>query len=355
MDQFSSFPWPVLRSIIGGASAIDVPRLAVASIEEAEAFIECYGFCWQEPEHRAEIEKLRRDALAFIDEELINDISIDIDPRVSSEDDLRKVLLWASQESGSIQLWSCALLRVMHTFAHCQSYFSDRYGDEIRRQIFERIEPHLKMTDEGLELGESPGIPLLEFEAKPMKERRSIAMKLMHKAENVAADIFDRVGIRFVTRERFDALLVVKYLREHNVVMFANVKPSRSRNTLIDVDLLHQTITELDLAVADRELTPDEQLEHLRREVRNRAFPSAPSPANEYSSISYHSIQFTCRQMIRIPDEALGGIRFFFPFEIQIMDEASYQQTREGLASHELYKARQREAVQRRILGALLG
>ena len=351
MERLESFPWPVLKSIVGGASAIDVPRLTLSSIAEAEEFLGCYGFVWSNPDHRNEIESLRTEAIEFLNEELLNDLPHEIEAQVAAENDIRQLLLWASIGAGNTQLWSCALLRVMHTFAHCHSYFNDRYGDEIRRQIFDRFEPHLKMNDAGISLGD---IPLDAFDPKPTKPRRSVAMKLMHKAENVAADVFDRLGVRFVTHERFDAIRVVKYLREHNVVMFANIKPSRSRNTLIDIDWLMDTFQSLDAQVASGEVSPNQELDTLRAMVREQSYPDDPSPVNEYSAIHYHSIQFTARQMIRIPDKALGEIRFFFPFEIQILDQESYQQSREGLASHELYKARQREAVQRRILGGLI-
>jgi hypothetical protein len=45
-------------------------------------------------------------------------------------------------------------------------------------------------------------------------------------------------------------------------------------------------------------------------------------------------------------------VRFFFPYEVQIMDADAYERSRSGLASHEVYKARQRHAVKRRLWGS---
>jgi uncharacterized protein (TIGR04562 family) len=40
---------------------------------------------------------------------------------------------------------------------------------------------------------------------------------------------------------------------------------------------------------------------------------------------------------------------FFFPFEIQLMDRKSFLDTREGLASHDEYKKRQKQAIRERV------
>ncbi len=349
------FPWDVLRAIVDGRSAIDVPRLALRDHDEAAEFLSCYGFDLAQSGHRDEIAWIRRDAAEFIRDELLDGIELEMPQSIAVEEDIESILLTASLENGDSQRWACALLRVMHTLAHCHSYFNERYGDEIRRQIFARFEPHLKMTSEGLVLGEEPEIDLLSFEVKPAKSRWSVALKLLHKVENVAADVFDRIGVRFVTRRRFDAALVVKYLREHNVMMFANIKPSRSRNTLLDIDWLNREIERLDGLIARGQLTAEQKLKILRTEVEDRDYPEPPAPSpNPHSALTYHSIQFTCRQLIRIPGGRNDGdIRFFFPFEIQILDEESYRASREGLASHELYKERQKEAVRERVLGGL--
>lgn len=349
----TSFPWDTLRSIIGGQSAIDVPRLHCRTLEEAAGFLECYGFDWGKAEHRDDLAELRTQAIDFIETQLL-DPDEGVLPEVRAEKDPRQLLLWASEREASVrQRWTCAVLRVAHTLAHGQSYFNQKYGDQIRHQILERFEPHLKITDNGLMLGED--IVLVDFEVKPQKTVQSVTMKLLHKVENVAEDIFDRVGVRFITQARFDTLLVVKYLREHNVFMFANVKPSRSRNTLIDVDWLERLMEQLETEVRTGAMTEEERLEMLREAVAQHSYPGPPTPSyNPYSSTSYHAVQFTCRQMIRVADEnGRDEIRFFFPYEVQVLDEESYELSRSGYAAHDLYKARQRAAVRQRVLGEL--
>jgi uncharacterized protein (TIGR04562 family) len=52
--------------------------------------------------------------------------------------------------------------------------------------------------------------------------------------------------------------------------------------------------------------------------------------------------------------EAPDEIQAFFPFEIQIMDIATYIHNQFGDAAHDRYKRSQIRAVRRRILGNLL-
>ena len=356
MQSLDGSPWDLTRAIIGGESAIDVPRLLLRSVSDAEQFLDCYGFDWSRPSHRLEVESFRRQSIAFIEESLIDEIALEIPAEIRDCTDVRQLLLWASEPSGARQSWACSTLRVMHTVAHAHSYFNDRYADTIRQQVLKRFEPHLSLDEAGLSLGGDLGIPLVDFEVKPSKPLSSVVVKLLHKAENVAADIFDRIGVRFITRERFDALMVVKYLRTNNVVMFANIKPSRSRNTLLDLDWALREIDRTESLVALGVITPEEQITCLREAARGLPFPGPAEPSyNPFSAVAYHSIQFTCRQLIRIPSQDGGEeIQFFFPYEIQILDENSYQQSREGLAGHEMYKARQKDAVMRRVLGPLL-
>jgi uncharacterized protein (TIGR04562 family) len=281
---------------------------------------------------------------------------------VRRQTDVRKLLLWASDEAGKPRgLWACAVLRCMHALAHCQLHFNDRYGAEIRRQILQRFEPHIHMSQTGLTLGRGRGaIELESFQVRPTKTARAVALKLLHKPENVAVDIFDWVGVRFVTRERFDALLVVKYLREQHVVSFANAKPTRNKNTLIDLEWLRGEMLELQQLQKSKQIAEDQILPALRRKARQRPYPAPPQPAhNPFSAVAYHAIQFTCRQLIRIAEpfgdlEEAQQVRFFFPFEIQVLDEASFRHSQAGLAAHALYKQRQREAVRQRVLGAIL-
>ena len=58
------------KSVIGGLSAIDLPRLALSSLEEATAFIKVYGFDYDDPHDQDRLWYFHRRALGFLVEEL---------------------------------------------------------------------------------------------------------------------------------------------------------------------------------------------------------------------------------------------------------------------------------------------
>lgn len=331
-----AFPIATLKSIIAGSSAIDVPQLHVATRDDAQAFVESYGYDLRDPREAAQLAGLRDEALDFLDEMLL--VGDAIPGEVRATEDILELLLVASDRSHPHQRAVCALLRVMHTLAHCSSWFGDRYHATIQRQVLARFERHIRTDAAGqLHLDD---VPLVRFEARARKERWSVALKLLHKAENVAADVFDYLGIRFITADRFDALRVVRALRRRHIIMFANVKPSRSRNTLVDLERLEALLG----------AEPDAGDDRVRDVVDSWGPPPGDPRRNRYSDAAYHSMQFTCRQRIRVTDEAGQRQHFFFPFEVQVLDEASFRISREGFASHDEYKRRQVIAAVGRVL-----
>lgn len=333
-------PWrsTSVKAALEGRSFIDTKRIHIHSLLEATKFLECYGFDVEDPSDLQELENLRLEAIELIEEELLKPEEF-IPQELKVQKDVRQYLLMASSRKDiKLAQWCGALLRVIHTLTHSHSYLNDIYHDPIREQIFDSFEGHIHVKNEIPHLG---SIKLVDYKFRTAKSRRSVAMKLMHKAENVAADIFDWIGIRFITQYRSDVIDVLAYLREHHIVTYANIKPSRSRNTLIDMDWLNSC------------LNKGMSVEDIKSSMQSAQFPienSVITEHNQFSEVSYHSVQITCRHRIKISQPNGKSLCFYFPFEIQMMDEASYLKTREGLASHSEYKNRQRAAVRKRVL-----
>ncbi|GIW22813.1 MAG: hypothetical protein KatS3mg068_1820 [Candidatus Sericytochromatia bacterium] len=70
-------------------------------------------------------------------------------------------------------------------------------------------------------------IKIYDIEIKAKKERNSIILKLLLKIENVAADVFDNIGVRIITYDKLDAMLILRFLRKTGILNFCNIKPSR--------------------------------------------------------------------------------------------------------------------------------
>ncbi len=389
MSRRFSIPWEELSPLLDGTNAIDNARLEISSIHDARDFLESYGYDWERPDDRLELETLRLEAIDFLEKDLLFDEpDLFIHEEVRQERDVRKLLLWSSDMSSpGRQRWAWILFRVMHIFSRSNSYFDETYGDAIREQILGRFRPHVFSDGDAISLGTGPGaISLANFDIRQRKSRKSAALKLLHKDGPGGAEIFDWVGVRMVTHDRYDALRVIRYLRGHNVVNFMQLQPGRTRNTLLNVDTIEEEIRLLNEQTRAGKL-PDYKIESVLRErVNAHPYPSPPEKSyNPNSSLAYHSVQFTCMQRIRVQSHdsmiirrfldklplqgtpmirALRGYadrlqstpdaRFLFPFELQILDQHSYELSRSGLAAHHVYKDRQRQRVKERLFGPFL-
>jgi uncharacterized protein (TIGR04562 family) len=127
------------------------------------------------------------------------------------------------------------------------------------------------------------------------------------------------------------------------------------------------------------------ELRKLAPEIKMKAKQNGQG-RNEHTSKFYQSIQFTGRQLIKYrnpffqefneikryakenSDESelakkllaldtshiAREVRFFYPFEVQIMDLESYKSSTEGEASHLDYKRTKTRAAMKRVFWALI-
>ena len=75
---------------------------------------------------------------------------------------------------------------------------------------------------------------------------------------------------------------------------------------------------------------------------------------NEFSGPDHRFIKFINRKLITVnvgSEQATRSFRFFYPFEIQIMDEATWQKNLTGPTAHDQYKERQRKRARERAFG----
>ena len=114
------------------------------------------------------------------------------------------------------------ILKVVHTILHVDKDLRNKFFKNIQTQVFDRFYRYIQRdSNNKLYLGKEGqyDLPLLEFDTKSKKSRDSVIIKLIHKAENVAEELFDRVGIRFVTENRFDCLRVINFLISQGLLL----------------------------------------------------------------------------------------------------------------------------------------
>ncbi len=396
MKPLLPFRWDILEIIIGGKSSIDsLNGFSVSTIEDSDKFIRSYGFDLENPIEAAECLGHFHEALNFVRRYFLfpenpDGLKLEIPRKILELTDVRDLFLMASlklpgQSADTtghlLKNWSCAILKVMHTIAHVDQDLRTPHFLEIQRQILDRFYRVIHRDPDGhLFLGEhfedSSRVNLVAFETKPKKSRDSILLKLLHKPENVAEDIFDRIGIRFITDSKLDCLRVIQFLTDQRIVVPPNIKPSRSRNTLLDLAALkrsiHQVGSELSLS----------KLQELSEQSAN----GGEDALNPHTSSHYRSIQFTCRQLIKLRNplyddlKELKGlsktnqllehsskivdridlkkvqkeIRFFYPYEVQVVDRASHEENERGRSAHSEYKRAQLQTAMKRVMATFM-
>ena len=384
MTPHSLFPMPpeVTQVILGGGSSIDLDSLRIHSPGEAWNFALNYGYDMGVPVQRAAVMRVYEDAVDFLEAVVLEGSDLHVPFEVRDLQDPLDLLVWASDRPRNIRgRWSCAILRVMHTLFHVDHNVNLRFLPEIQRQVFQRYDQYLVCDDGQWWLRGSYEVPLVAVERKENKDRVSMLLKMLHKPENVAETIYDQIGIRFVAEDQLGVLMVIRFLLDHHVLMPTHIKPSRSRNLMIDMEAL---------AAWSESTPPYFRIQDLGQEERKALSSTLTLKApgkdqNPFSSKDYSAIQFTARTLVRLPSPATKALEtlqerlqtmgdtelsdlvripeliqdqeeftFFFAHEVQVMEQSGFQSSRSGPASHSEYKQRQRDSARRRVLQGIL-
>ncbi len=375
-------PWDTLEAIIEGKSAVDLNGMPIRTEEEARDLIFHYGYDLDDPVDLSLVNKLFDDAVEFINTMFLSPTMPDgtswleldepvtktasIPKRITQDRDLPKLILTASQGKKPYKFWACAILKVMHTLSFLQNNATNQYMKLGSEQILSRFSDIVCSDGDGnvqLLAKDGSWLTIYRFEKKAEKPLESMLIKLLCKPKNVADDIWDRVGVRFITHKTSDVLLVIEILRQHKLLLFPNVVPARSRNTLLDFNDFRYNYEVLNskslgqTSSKKRGVTPKtiSDLKPLFDQIAVKPPESSDFLENKASLADYRAIHITCRQMIKIPnDDVLNPSRIIFPYEIQLTDKQNHQENKAGKTAHKKYKTKQLVAARRRVLGALL-
>src|SRR5512133_3786128 len=384
MRHHALFPMPpeVTQVILGGGSPIDLDGLRIQSLDEAWTFALNYGYDMSVPAQRARVVRIYEDAIDFLEGVVLEGTNLHVPNELRAVGDPLDLLVWASDRPRTFSgRWACSILRVMHTLFHVDHNVNLRFLPEIQRQVFSRYDQFLVCEHGNWMLRGAYEVPLVAVERKENKDRVSMLLKMLHKPENVAETIYDQIGIRFVAEDRLGVLMAIRFLLDHHVLMPTHIKPSRSRNLMIDLEALAAWSDSLPPFFRIQDLSPEER----KALSGTLALKTPGKEQNPFSSKGYSAIQFTARTLIRLPGpggpalealqerlRALGhgdlgelaGIpeliqeqeefTFFFAHEVQVMEQSGFQSSRSGPASHSEYKQRQRDAARRRVLQGIL-
>ncbi|MGE4130995.1 MAG: TIGR04552 family protein [Bdellovibrionales bacterium] len=348
----------VFESLVGGRPMIETMRLSIKSNEEARSYLKTYGYDVDVESDLERLWQIHMRAIIYIKTQMLRE-SEQIPEEISDPkklEDITKLLMWASMRDSSensLHRWSCAVLRVMHVVAQLQNDLFNYFSLEIQEEIFRSYRRFVhRDAATGIRLGgerEGESITLQKFDMKPFKDSDSSITKLLAKPAEVAFGLMDKIGVRFVTNSLFDVFRVMRFLVENHVLSPANIIPNQSNNTLYPVNLFLEVVEHFQRREALEPSDVDRYLkERLDRESARARFLEKP---NVFTSKDYRFIKFIARQLVRVTlPETKKSFSFFYPYEVQILDYEHYLKSLSGPASHDEYKARQRERARERVL-----
>ena len=332
LEDFALHDLESVRLILRGDSVIDWHRMNFDGPEPVRRFLLAQEFRPDEPADRARLESIKNEAIAY----LRRNFDFPIPPPVarSSVEDL---LLLASGK-GHRQLCACTILKVMHIIHHLDGrelLFSIPMSDQ---EVFHLVEEKVYRVIGGML---AAGFPITEF-IGGRKNKDSLYTKLLSKADTSAAAIYDKLRFRIVTRGADDILPVLHFLTEQ-LFPFNYAVPGQSINTIFHLR-----------SYCEEHL-------HLRRmipELQGGADDALTPSDNTFSAETYRVIHFVVDLPVRLPADtmemapptawALGPVIFVL-CEFQLIDRETEAANELGEASHARYKARQKQAVFRRL------
>ncbi|AKF03353.1 TIGR04552 family protein [Sandaracinus amylolyticus] len=324
-----------IRLILRGASVIDWQRLELASEAQVREFLAVQEFDLDDPASRARTEAVKNAAIAYLRRNF--DFPI---PKPVAQMDAAELLLLASAR-GHRQLCACTILKVMHIIHHLEARELLYMLPISDQDVFHLVEQKVYRVIGGML---AAGLPILEF-IGGRKNRDSLYSKLLSKKETHAAQIYDKLRFRIVTRSPDDIFPVLSHLTRY-LFPFNYVVPGQTTNTMFD--LRKYCASSPHLAGLARELQP----------LVGEPDDDGLLVDNQFTSSSYRVVHFVVDMPVRLPQEildlappaawALGRV-VFAQAEFQVIDRETEHANEMGDASHDAYKDRQKAAVMRRL------
>ena len=334
LEQFTLSDLESIRLILRGDSIIDWRRLDFQTDAQVREFLTVHEFRPDEADDRARLEHVKTESIAYLRRQFDYPI-----PRPVERSTVPELLMLASGR-GHRAMCACTILKCMHIIHHLEGrelLFVLPMSDQ---EVFHIVEEKVYRVIGGMLAG---GFPIIEF-VGGRKNHDSLVTKLLSKQETIAAQIFDKLRFRVVTRSRGDIFPILQYLTK-KLFPFNYVVPGQSINSVFSFR-----------SYLDR--SPLKPLLASMQPHRNGDDDYTPSD-NQFSADEYRIIHFVVDLPVRLPKRILDrapsgaaspfGHVIFVICEFQLVDRDTETHNELGEASHAKYKDRQKKAVMRRL------
>jgi uncharacterized protein (TIGR04552 family) len=332
LEEFTLADLEAVRLILRGDSVIDWHRLNLASEDEVRDFLVAQEIRPDDPADRARMAAIKNEAVSYLRRHFEYPI-----PKPVENASVEELMLMASG-TGHRQMCACTILKCMHIIHHLEGrelLFVLPLSDQ---EVFHVVEEKVYRVIGSMLAG---GFPITEF-VGGRKNKDSLYTKLLSKQETVAAQIYDKLRFRIVTRNSEYIFPVIQYLTK-KLFPFNYVIPGQSINSIFNFR---------NYCLQNAHLSP--MLPEMQAGQDDETTPSD----NRFSAQSYRIIHFVVDMPVRLPRKLLErapssawplGPIIFVVCEFQVIDRDTEYTNELGDASHAKYKERQKRAVMRRL------
>ena len=333
LDQFTLGDLEAIRLILRGDSIIDWRRLSFASDEQVKEFLLAQELRPDDSADCARMEHVKSESIAYLRRQFEYPIPGPVERASVPE------LLALAAGHGHRAMCACTILKCMHIIHHIDGrelLFVLPMSDQ---EVFHIVEEKVYRVIGGML---AAGFPVIEF-VGGRKNKDSLVTKLLSKQETIAAQIYDKLRFRIVTRTRNDIFPILQYLTR-KLFPFNYVVPGQSINSIFSFKSY----------VERTPLKPLVSQLQVHGALEDDFTPSG----NLFSAQEYRIIHFVVDMPVRLPKRILDrappsatplGNVIFVICEFQIVDRDTETQNELGEASHAKYKDRQKKAVMRRL------
>ncbi len=221
LEDFTLADLEALRLILRGDSVIDWRKLDLTGDEDVREFLIAHELRPDLSSDRARMEYLKSEAIAYLRRQFDYPI-----PRPVERATVPELLLLAAGR-GHRAMCACTILKCMHIIHHLDGRELLFLLPMSNQEVFHIVEEKVYRVIGGMLAG---SFPIIEF-VGGRKHKDSLITKLMSKQETIAAQIFDKLRFRIVTRTRDDIFPVLQYLTK-KLFPFNYVVPGQSINSV---------------------------------------------------------------------------------------------------------------------------
>lgn len=335
LDDLSKKESELLKLILCGNSIIDWHTPFCSTDEEAAALLRVNEFDLGRQKDLDRLLAIHNEATGYLQREL----GFHLAPEIIDSFDMIRLLRIASDDPNiHLRQEACSVLKAMNIINHIDGR-ELLYNCPISlRDLFSLVEDKIERTLSGL----SRSDPLLLRYKGGRKPKDSLITKLLCKRETIAAQIYDRVRYRIVTRTHQDIVRVILHLF-NTILPFNYIIPDASVNQLLS-------------------LSQRARLQTVVESMKRRFL--SPTHRMEYSGYNYRVCKFVVDIPVRMDRflaaagshlyrDSLGSLAYVL-VEFQIVDEETDAENDTGKSSHENYKNRQKRGVIKRLKGRKL-